>query len=301
MLRDRVRCEAYRQALLSAVRPGDVVLDMGAGTGLLSLFALQAGARRVYAVERTSIAAFARQLVEQNGAADRIEIIQDDVENVQLPEPVDVLVSEWMGGCGVDENLLAPLLASRDRWLKPGGIMLPERVTAWMAPVWDRELDAEMSFFLGQPYGLDLGLVAEGTAQELFIARYHVSEQDLRAEPQPMWSTDAYTCSVEEASSPFRASMQFLVTRAGPFNSLAAWFRAECGAGIVLTNAPDAPATHWGRWVLPLERGLSVERGAAIWVDLICEPDEPGWCDHRWSVRVGDGNWEDHNSRWAIG
>ena len=76
MLRDHVRNEAYQQAIQRVVKPGDVVLDIGAGTGILSIFAAQAGARRVFAVERTEIATVARTMIERNGLADRIEVIQ---------------------------------------------------------------------------------------------------------------------------------------------------------------------------------------------------------------------------------
>ena len=134
MLRDEVRNEAYRKAIVQAVKPGQVVLDMGAGTGILSIFAAQAGARKVYAVERTGIASVARRMVKRNGYENVIEIIEGNLEDIDLPEKVDVLMSEWMGGLGVDENMLAPLVMARNRWLKPGGKILPERVTAYGLP-----------------------------------------------------------------------------------------------------------------------------------------------------------------------
>lgn len=108
MLRDRLRCETYRRAIAETVRPGDVVLDMGAGTGILSIFAARAGARKVYAVERTAIADVAREIVRANGVEDRIDVLQADMETLELSEPVDVIVSEWMGNYGVDENLSRP-------------------------------------------------------------------------------------------------------------------------------------------------------------------------------------------------
>src|SRR5271170_1567362 len=100
MLRDSVRNEAFRNAIAHAVKPGDVVLDMGAGTGILSVFAAVAGARKVYAVERTDVALVARRMVERNGFAGCIDVLQADLEDITLPEKVDVLVSEWMGGFG---------------------------------------------------------------------------------------------------------------------------------------------------------------------------------------------------------
>ena len=166
MLRDGVRNEAYRQAIFKTVKSGDVVLDVGAGSGILSLFAAQAGARKVYAVERTSMAEMIGRIAERNGVQDVIEISQRDIETFVAPEPVDVIVSEWMGGYGVDENMLTLVLDARDLWLKPGGKMLPEQVTAWMAPVCDSKLDEEMNLWRSRPHGADLSPIAEDMAEE---------------------------------------------------------------------------------------------------------------------------------------
>ena len=126
MICDRVRTEAFRRAIGTVVRPGDVVLDVGAGTGILSLFAAKAGAARVYAVERTTVAVLAQELAAANGVAEIVQVIHGDVMDIELPERVDVIVSEWLGGFGIDEGMLVPVIAARDRWLKPGGVMIPE-------------------------------------------------------------------------------------------------------------------------------------------------------------------------------
>ena len=131
MICDRVRTDAFRRAIDAVVRPGDVVLDVGAGTGILSLFAARAGAARVYAVEQTTVAVLAQELAAANGVADIVHVIQGDIMDVELPEHVDVIVSEWLGGFGIDEGMLVPVITARDRWLKPGGTMIPRSVTAW--------------------------------------------------------------------------------------------------------------------------------------------------------------------------
>ena len=292
MLLDGVRNETYRQAISKTVKAGDVVLDVGAGTGILSLFAVQAGAKKVYAVERTGMAGMIRKLAERNGVQDVVEIFQRDIETFIAPEPVDVIVSEWMGGYGVDENMLALVLDARDLWLKPGGKMLPESVTAWMAPAWDGKLDQEMNFWRSCPHGVDLSPIVEEMAEELLYERHHISKENLRTEAQKLWTHDTYTCSVEDARLPFRASLSFSVSKAGKFSALAAWFSAKFGHGLVLSNAPDAPPTHWGRTSFPVERPITVELGEAIEVKFVCEPAGPGYCRERWSVRVGQGPWE---------
>ncbi len=296
MLRDHVRCEAFRRALAKSVKSGDVVLDIGAGTGILSLFAARAGARKVYAVERTKIADFARQLIAVNDAEEQVQIIHGRMEAVELPEQVDLIVSEWMGGNGVDEGFLPAVLVARDRWLKPGGKMLPERVEAWIAPVWDGELECDLNFWRSQPFEFDLSLIAEATISEVKYCQHHITKDTLLAQSQQMWTTDVYTCPVEEARSPFKASLLFSVTRESNFNALATWFHADFGQGISLTNAPDAPKTHWGRFVYPLNRAIKVEQGTDILVEFVCEPMIDSHCRSKWSVKVGDSAWEHHQS-----
>jgi SAM-dependent methyltransferase len=297
MLRDDRRNRAFRDALHKTVNSGDVVLDFGAGTGILSMFAAQAGAARVFAVEKTSIAHLARRIVEKNGFADRIQIIQGDIETVRLPEKVDVIVSEWLGSYGVDENMLAPLLIARDRWLKPGGKMLPQTVTAWICPIWNNEVYIDANLSKGRPYNLDLSLVAEGAGQNMTFAQESVTGDDLMAEPQAMWTTDLYSYPVEKALLPFRANLHFTGARRGQINALTAWFSADFGAGIKLTNAPGSDRTHWAQYIFPLQQAVEVDELTPISIEFTCLPTAPGYCAHAWSVRIEAGLWMNHDTR----
>lgn len=297
MLRDSVRNEAFRRALSRAVQPGDIVLDLGAGTGLLSMFAAAAGARKVYAVERTDVAAVARLMVERNGFAERIDVLQSDSEDVTLPEAVDVLVSEWMGGFGVDENMLAPLVMARDRWLKPGGKIIPGRVTAWLAPVSMAEFDDSLAYWHSHPHGVDMSLIASTMTQETFHTQEHLTPDSLLATPQRMWSVNPYTCPLQEADRSFTAELPFAAARAGTVSGFVAWFTAEMGDGSTLTNAVGAPDTHWGRTLFPLDTARAVAAGTPIQVELHCDPSLPGTCEFYWSAKIADGPREEHDTR----
>lgn len=297
MLLDEVRNEAFRRAIGAVVRPGDVVLDMGAGTGILAMFAAQAGAAKVHAVERTAIAEVARELIARNQLADRIEVHACDLEDVELPSKVDVIVSEWMGAFGVDENMLAPLVIARDRWLRKGGIIVPERVTAWLAPMWVVELDDEIRHWDSRPHGLDMRLVNELSTHEPVMTQWPVTPDDLVAPPQRMWSHDARECSLEIADGPFEARLTFTATRDARLSALAAWFDAVMCDGISLTNAVGAPRTHWGRLMLPLVRTHEVKRGATIRTELRCEPANAASSHIYWSLQIDDGPIERHDTR----
>ncbi len=297
MLRDTERNEAYRRALAHIVKPGDVVLDVGAGTGILSIFAAQAGARRVYAVERTAIVEVARQVIETNGYASSIEVLHSDLEDVTLPEKVDVIVSEWMGGFGVDENILAPLVMARDRWLRPGGKMVPGRVTAMLAPAFLPEFDEAITHWLSRPHGVDLSVIARMTTQENFHTQ--TPPESLVAPPQAMWSHDPLSCTLQVADQPFTTKLTFVATEQTTLSGLLTWFVAEMGDGTTLSNAVGSPDTHWGRSLFPLDRPIEVAAGTTINVELQCNPSVPGSCEFGWTVKVGDGPAEQHETRRA--
>ena len=104
---------------------GKVVLDVGTGTGVLSIWAAQAGAKRVYAVEATSVAHKAEKLIAAHGFSDVITVLNGRMEQVVVPEKVDVLLSEWMGYFLLREAMVNSVIDARDQYLKPGGVMYP--------------------------------------------------------------------------------------------------------------------------------------------------------------------------------
>jgi SAM-dependent methyltransferase len=297
MLRDTVRTEAYRRALAELVRPGDVVIDVGAGTGILSLMAAQAGAAHVYAVERGPVAHVAAELAERNGVAGRVTVLRADVERVRLPRPADVIVSEWLGVYAVDENLLAPVLTTRDRWLRPSGRLLPDGVVSWLAPVWIDALD----HFHGAPYGLDLAPIAPSDPHEIAWSRDGLAPDAIRARPLPLWRIDLASFPAWRAREPFRAALAFEAEAPSTVNGLAAWFQAGFSGAGTLSNAPGAPRTHWGQFVFPLQRPRAVRSGDRIEVRFSCIPAGPGFCQHAWSARVAGGAWEHHDTRLGAG
>lgn len=286
MLRDTVRCEAFRQALYEVVTPNSVVLDIGAGTGILSVFAAQAGARSVYAVERTSIARFAEQIIADNGFADRITVLQGEMEDLELPEQVDVIVSEWLGGYAVDENLLPIVIHARDRWLKSEGIMIPATVSSWMAPAYDAYLQDDIDFWNSRPYGLNLAAVTRATLQRTESTCNHLKQKHLPCAPKLMWTINSHTCTAAQSRETFSAQMEFVCVRNGAVNVLAAWFKMISAQTVVLSNGPSYPDTHWGRTVFPLGKTIPVSRDTHIKVHFVHEAQGKGRSHAKWAVEV---------------
>jgi protein-L-isoaspartate O-methyltransferase len=299
MIRDRVRTEAFRRAIELVVRPGDVVLDVGAGSGILSLFAARAGAARVYAVERTTVAALAEGLAAANGAAEIVRVIHGDVMDVELPGPVDVIVSEWLGGFGIDEGLLVPVIAARDRWLKPGGVMIPRSVTAWTALVQDRYSGEMVEFLRDNPYGLQLADLVEATVNEIFYSGTfrHLATGDRRSEPGRLWTTDAELIPLEQAQAPHCAETLLPVRDHGTANALALWFSAELAPGISLSVGPGDPPTHWGMTTAPLRWPVDLTPGMVVRAKVRTAPARPIGTWTSWAVALPGADWEEHDEQ----
>lgn len=130
------------------------MLDVGCGTGILSLFAAKAGAAHVYAVDMSSIADTAREIVKANGYADRITVFKCKVEDLTLPvDKVDIIISEWMGYFLFYESMLDTVLLARDRWLAPSGLIFPDKAVMHLTAIEDAEYRAEKIDWWDNVYG----------------------------------------------------------------------------------------------------------------------------------------------------
>jgi protein arginine N-methyltransferase 1 len=142
MLKDTVRTLAYQRAIENNKEDfkDKIVLDIGAGTGILSIFAARAGAKHVYAIENADIAHFAREIIKQNGLSDKITVIKGKMEEIELPvKEVDIIISEWMGYFLLYESMLDSVLWARDKYLVKGGKMLPDRAQIFVAAIEDEQ------------------------------------------------------------------------------------------------------------------------------------------------------------------
>lgn len=299
MIRDRVRTDAFERAVKAVVRPGDVVLDVGAGSGILSLFAARAGASRVYAVEQTSIAVLAEELILANGYADVVRVIHGDAMDVEPVEPVDVLVSEWLGGFGIDEGMLAPVISARDGWLKPTGVMIPGSVTAWAALVEDKYLAESVDSLRRNPYGLDLEALVDKTVNEISYSGSfrHLEAGDLRSDAGRLWTTNAHAIPLEAAHSPHEAEIRLSVRHDGTANALALWFSADLAPGVSISVGPGDPPTHWGMTTAPLRSPVAVRAGTTIQARVRTAPANPVGTWTRWAIALPGGDWEEHDEQ----
>uniref|UniRef100_A0A914H839 type I protein arginine methyltransferase n=1 Tax=Globodera rostochiensis TaxID=31243 RepID=A0A914H839_GLORO len=254
MLQDFTRTATYQRAIFENWHEfrGKVVLDVGAGTGILSFFAAQVGAKRIYAVEASSMAVHCKELVHANGYDAVISVLSAKIEEVELPEQVDVIVSEPMGYMLVNERMLESYMYAR-KFLRNGGRMFPSRADLHLALFSDDALHQEQqqraAFWAQQTFhGVTLGVMQQPALDELF--RQPVVDSwgaGILVSQSVKWTVDFERDPVERLHRiqvPFTMNAQ----RTCHVHGVASWFDvAFVGSKrtVWLSTAPTEPLTHW--------------------------------------------------------
>jgi histone-arginine methyltransferase CARM1 len=275
MMQDYVRTGTYYAAVIEnhADFHGKVVVDVGAGSGILSLFAAQAGAKHVYAVEASGMADYARKLIAGNHPlSQRITVIHGKVEEVELPEKADILISEPMGTLLVNERMLESYIIARDRFLVPNGKMFPSRGRIHMAPFSDEYLYGEIAnkalFWQQQSYyGVDLTPLRD-TAFQGYFSQPVVDAFDPRLLiAQPIIHNIDFLTAKEEDLYEIDVPLEFKSAVAARVHGLACWFDVLFDGSTVqswLSTAPGSPTTHWYQIRCVLSQPLYVLAGQPI-------------------------------------
>jgi SAM-dependent methyltransferase len=262
MLLDKARCEAYREAIFRTVKPGDVVVDLGAGTGLLSFFAAQAGARHVYAIEMSRIADAAAELIEANSLGDRITLIRKNSKNVRLPERCDVLVTETLSAfCFDTENTIEFVADARVRFLKPGARIVPASADTFLMPFSSEAFGAGRlpSLF----YGLDFQPFRKRLFAEFGLVRASGKPLVALSPPAPCYHIDFR----KDTENPGKTFVPFRITADGRLDGFLGWFEARLWEGVTLSNSPYLPLTHWWQLYLPVAEQPHYRAGQTL---LLC-------------------------------
>ena len=171
MVFDEVRNRMYLDAMRRVITADSVVLDLGAGLGVLGLLAAKLGARKVYCVEPSPVSAQTPLLAKANGVADRVVALRGRIEDVEIPEQVDVILSVFTGNLLFTEGLMPSLYHARDKYLKPTGAMIPDRARLMIAGVEAPKLYADTAgCYRRESLGIDYSLVAASAANGLYTS-----------------------------------------------------------------------------------------------------------------------------------
>ena len=268
-LSDAARMAAYTAAIGEVVRAGDIVLDLGAGTGILGLLACRAGAGRVYAVDAGSMIEVAREVCRANGYEDRVTFIKKLSLHADLPERVDVIVADQIGRFGFDAGILEYFADARGRFLKPGGRLIPKRVRMWTAPVDAATLRDQVEFWLSHPAGFDFSPVRRYAANTGYPCRY-TADQLLSA---PQLGTALDLAVATDAS--FDLAVSCPVLRAGMLHGIGGWFDADLSDGVQMSNSPlSAQAINRRTLFFPVDRPVAVVPGDTVDVRMSVAPTD---------------------------
>jgi type I protein arginine methyltransferase len=282
MIWDRDRMDAYARAIEHVIRPDSPVLDIGAGTGILSLLAARAGARRVFAVEPDDIIEIGRAFAAANGLADRIDFIQALSTRIALPETVDVVVSDIRGVLPLHRLHIPSIVDARERHLADVGRLIPSRDTLWAAPAELASVyEDRIASWEERPYGLDVG-VARTLAANAW-RRISAPADALLADPERLAVLDYRSISSPDVKS----SVKFEISRSGTVHGVIVWFDTELAQGVSFSNAPGEPEKIYGQAFFPLLEPIEVTRGDTISFDFSASLFGDGYV-FRWDTRIAD-------------
>ncbi|ONK81012.1 uncharacterized protein A4U43_C01F24290 [Asparagus officinalis] len=298
MLSDRVRMDAYFNAVFQNKHhfKDKVVLDVGTGSGILAIWSAQAGARKVYAVEATKMAEHARELVKANDVENVVEVIEGSIEDVTLPENVDVIISEWMGYFLLRESMFDSVIWARDRWLKPDGMMYPSHARMWVAPIRSGLADQKKGDFNSAMsdwysfvadtethYGVNMNALTKAYREE--NEKYYLKTSlwnnlhphQIVGTPAIIKEIDCLTATVDDirnVTANFMSSINIDHTQLSGF---AGWFDVHFRGSmqnpamseVELTTAPSTEDyTHWGQQVFMLHPPPRVNKGDSLTVSF---------------------------------
>jgi precorrin-6B methylase 2 len=276
---DRPRVGALARAVAAAVRPGDVVIDLASGTGILGLLACRAGASRVYCIESGAIIELARDLARSNGFADRMQFVLAHSSHARLPERADVLISDQIGQFGFEAGLVQTVADVRTRLLKPGGRIVPERVTMYLAPVATPALRDGLTFWASRPAGFSFG-----PARELAVNSGH----RIRIEPDQLLGPGVPGAVIDlqtVVDAPFDCRASLATSRDGVLDGIGGWFAADLAGGVAMTNAPgDVNRIDRSNVVFPIDQPVPLRAGDAVNVSMRIRPSDRLV---KWTVEAG--------------
>ncbi|KAF3486769.1 hypothetical protein F2Q69_00057645 [Brassica cretica] len=262
MLKDVVRTKTYQNVIYQNkfLIKDKVVLDVGAGTGILSLFCAKAGAKQVYAVECSQMADMAKEIVKANGFSDVITVLKGKIEEIELPTPkVDVIISEWMGYFLLFENMLDSVLYARNKWLVDGGIVLPDKASLFLTAIEDSEYKEDKIEFWNSVYGFDMSCIKKKAMMEPLVDT--VDQKQIVTDSRLLKTMDISKMSSGDAS--FTAPFKIVAQRNDYIHALVAYFDVSFTMCHKLLG-PKSRATHWKQTVMYLEDVLTICEGETI-------------------------------------
>lgn len=229
MISDTARTLSYAKFILSPQNAhlfrGKRIMDVGCGSGILSLFAARAGAAEVIAIDASAVAERAERNIRENGFDGTIKVFRGKVEDlkkrlISYEGKIDVIISEWMGYFLLYESMLPSVLHARDLYMKPGGLMAPSHCRITFAGICDDELMRDRVHFWDNVHGFKMTAMAKGVFDEAYteVLKKEVVVTDVAT------LLDLPLCVLPTKQPTFRSPFTIKVAKDGPIHGFVSWF-----------------------------------------------------------------------------
>lgn len=282
ILADKARNEAFFQALQKVIRPNQTtVADVGSGTGLLGFLASKLGAKAVYLYEFTPVIKLSQKLARQN-LVQRCHFISEHSSKVAKPVAVDVIVSETLGNYAYEENIIETLEDAK-RFLKPGGLVIPQAITQFIAPVTNAKFYDELSSWDNVGFDLDFSLAKQVTLNNLYVRTF--TEGDLYRGKAGAQRWDAVDFS-DKNKSIRKGNASWKIDKDIKVYGFAVWWECELIKGIKLSTSPMSNQTHWEQLYFPVLQTIAAKPGDHLRVTLDSDTRYQVGVNLKWQIRL---------------
>ncbi|XP_022083791.1 protein arginine N-methyltransferase 3-like isoform X1 [Acanthaster planci] len=276
MLKDRVRTESYRDFIYDNqhIFKNKVVLDVGCGTGILSMFAARAGAKQVIGVDQSEIIYQAMDIVRQNKLDDTISLIKGRMEDISIPvDKVDVIISEWMGYFLLFESMLDTVLYARDKFLTEGGMVYPDLCTLSVVAISDSESHASHVAFWDGVYGFKMTCMKSCVLEETSVD--YVCPEKVMSDAAMVKCLDVTSVNVKDLE--FVTEFKLKASRDGDCTALVGFFdvifEKNCKRMVMFSTGPSSQHTHWKQTVFLLRKPIPLKEGEVLSGKIKCRRD----------------------------
>ena len=292
MINDKYRTLTYCKSIENNSNSfkDKIVLDVGSGTGILSLFAARSGAKKVYAVECTSIGYISEKIIKDNHFEDVITVIHGRLEDIEIPEKVDIIISEWMGYALYFEVMLPSVIMARDKYLNDGGALLPSNAKLYISGIEDLEYYLTTIDFWNDVYGFNFGEMKEKALTEPVVdgvEKWQILTNNVTISDINIHTCDANACFF---TSPFALT----VSKDGELSAFALWFDVffdDFQNKYTLSTSPFKKSTHWKQTTLFLKHPIKISRNNVIegTITFAPHPEDSGGLSLTLEYKVGNG------------
>jgi len=287
MVFDEIRNKFYSDAIKALVTQDSVVMDLGAGLGLHGLIAARAGAKKVYLVEPERVILAAAKVAKENNLSEKIECFQTKIEGLELPQPVDAIISVFTGNFLLQEDLLPSLFYARDKHLAKKGRLIPDQAKMFVQPISSAKLfNEKIGRWAELSQDFNFSVLQMHASNSMYTENYQDTDYTSLASPAEILHMDFMTATCTDC----KTSTTIELTDDGLCHGFFGWFDMRLGSHW-LSTSPTAEKTHWSQVYLPIDPPVPVLKGQKLIFNL----QRPEYGEWSWVIEI-NGSRQKHST-----